>query len=277
MELRQFAEKVLLSDTLDAKLERISPPISDESPGLALRIAEPTRPTNLIFAPRRAAPSMPHPSTFTDRRKRAIAHHIMANHELQALEVMAWVLLAFPDAPTEFRRGLAAVMADEQRHTRMHAEHSETLGIKFGELPVNCYIWKKSQQFQSPLDYLAGLPLTFEGRNLDHTLEFEEYFEQAGDKKSAAIMKAIHRDEIGHVAFGLEWLKRLKPEGQSDWDAYVAHLHWPLRPDKSVGDTFNIEPRLAAGMSPDFIDMLRKSFETDVDTTSEEEKTHHRD
>ena len=271
MELREFAEKVLLSDTLEAKLERISPPISDESPGPAVRIVEPTRPANLIFAPRRSAPAMPHPSTFADPRKRAIAHHIMANHELQALEVMAWVLLAFPDAPTEFRRGMAAVMADEQRHTRMHADHSESLGIKFGELPVNCYIWKKSQQFQSPLDYLAGLPLTFEGRNLDHTLEFEEYFEQSGDKKSAAIMKAIHRDEIGHVAFGLEWLKRLKPEGQSEWDAYVTHLHWPLRPDKSVGDTFNIEPRLAAGMSAEFIDRLRQGFETNSD------KTNHRD
>jgi uncharacterized ferritin-like protein (DUF455 family) len=75
---------------------------------------------------------------------------------------MAWVLLAFPEAPVEFRLGLAEVMADEQRHTRMHADHAASLGIRFGELPVNCYIWKKSQEFQSVLDYLAGIPLTFE-------------------------------------------------------------------------------------------------------------------
>ena len=261
MELREFAERILLSESLETKLERATAPFTDDAPGEPRRLVEPVRPPNLIFAPRKAAPAMPHPSTFADPRKRAIAHHIMANHELQALEVMAWVLLAFPDVATEFRQGLATIMADEQRHTRMHADHSESLGIRFGELPVNCYIWKKSQQFQSVLDYLAGLPLTFEGRNLDHTLEFEEYFEQAGDKKSAAIMKAIHRDEIGHVAFGLEWLHKLKPEGQSDWDAYVAHLHWPLRPDKSVGDTFHVEPRLAAGMSPEFIERLREGFE----------------
>ena len=36
-------------------------------------------------------------------------------------------------------------------------------------------------------------------------------------------MKAIHRDEIHHVAFGLEWLKRLKPDDQTDWDAYASH------------------------------------------------------
>jgi uncharacterized ferritin-like protein (DUF455 family) len=260
MELRKFAERVLLSDSLDEKLARVTESLTDLVPGEACRIAEPRRPENLVFAPRRAAPAMPHPSTFSDPRKRAIAHHILANHELQALEVMAWVLLAFPDAPTEFRLGLAEVMADEQRHTRMHADHAATLGVPFGSLPVNCYIWKKSQQFQSVLDYLAGLPLTFEGRNLDHTLEFNEFFEAAGDEKSAAIMRAIHKDEIHHVAFGLKWLRILKPADQSDWDTFVKHLHWPLRPNKSIGDVFHIEPRLAAGMDADFIAHLQSEF-----------------
>ena len=257
MELRAFAERVLLCESLEMKLERVREPFTDAAPGEVRRIVEPTRSPELVFAPRRVAPAMPHPSTFIDPRKRAVAHHILANHELQALEVMAWVLLALPDAPPDFRQGLATVMADEQRHTRMHAEQAAALGIRFGELPVNCYIWKKAQQFLSVLDYLAGMPLTFEGRNLDHTLEFEEYFEAAGDSKSASIMKAIHRDEIHHVAFGLEWLKKLKPADQSEWDAYVSHLHWPLRPDKSVGDIFHAEPRLAAGMSAEFVQRLQ--------------------
>ena len=257
MELRAFAERVLLSESLDAKLERVRGEFTDEAPGAALRLQEPVRPAELAFAARRSGPAMPHPETFVDPRRRAVAHHIMANHELQALEVMAWMLLAFPAAPREFRIGLAHVMQDEQRHTLMHMERAAALGLRFGELPVNCYIWKKALSFQSVLEYLAGLPLTFEGRNLDHTLEFEEYFLKAGDPKSAAIMKAIHRDEISHVAFGMEWLRRLKPEGQSEWDAYVAHLHYPLRPSKSVGDVFHAEPRLAAGMTEDFVNRLR--------------------
>lgn len=259
MELRAFAESVLLEESLDLKLARVRDPFSDELPGDALRVSEPARPASLKFAPRRSTPAMPHPGTFSDPHRRAVAHHIMANHELQALEVMAWVLLAFPDAPREFRIGLAQVMQDEQRHTLMHAERAATLGVRFGDLPVNCYIWKKALSFQSVLEYLAGLPLTFEGRNLDHTLEFEEYFLKAGDPKSAAIMKTIHRDEISHVAFGLEWLRRLKPETQSEWDAYVENLHYPLRPDKSIGDVFHQEPRLAAGMSEEFLKRLRDS------------------
>ncbi len=261
MELRVFAERVLLSETLAAKLERVRDEFTDNEPGPVQRLLEPVRPTELKFAPRRAAPAMPHPDTFVDARRRAIAHHIMANHELQALEVMAWMLLAFPDAPAGFRVGVARIMQDEQRHTLMHIERAASLGLRFGELPVNCYIWKKALSFQSVLEYLAGLPLTFEGRNLDHTLEFEEYFLKAGDPKSAAIMKAIHRDEISHVAFGLEWLRKLKPADQSEWDAYVEHLHYPLRPDKSVGDVFHVEPRLAAGMTDEFVRRLRSGTE----------------
>jgi uncharacterized ferritin-like protein (DUF455 family) len=79
-------------------------------------------------------------------------------------------------------------------------------------------------------------------------------------------MKAIHRDEIQHVAFGLEWLRRLKPDGMSEWDAYVQHLHYPLRPDKSVGDVFHVEPRLAAGMTADFIQRLRSGSAQETDS-----------
>ncbi len=259
MEIREFADRVLFSESLDQKLERIAVPITDERPGEALRIDEPVRPDDLKFAAPRTAPPMPKPRAFENAQKRAVAHHIMANHELQALEVMALVLRAFPEAPADFRRGLVTIMGDEQRHTRMHVERAAALGLRFGELPVNCYIWKKALAYESVMDYLAGLPLTFEGRNLDHTLEFDEYFQQAGDERSAALMRVIHRDEIEHVAFGLEWLRKLKPPEQSDWDAYQSHLKWPMRPSKSKGDRFDRESRLAAGMTDEFVDRLENT------------------
>lgn len=260
MELRRFAEQVLLSADLEQKLAPVSD-FTDEVPGEAARYEEPKRPANLQFAPRRTAPGMPAPAAFREPDKRAIAHHIMANHELQALEVMAWTLLAFPDAPTDFRLGMAVVMADEQRHTRMHIERAAKLGLEFGALPVNCYIWKKALSFTNVLDYVAGLPLVFEGANLDHSLEFADAFREAGDARSAALMEVIHRDEIEHVRFGLEWLRKLKPEQMSDWDAFQKHLHWPLRPIKARGDVFQREARLAAGMSPDFVDAIESAID----------------
>ncbi len=256
MEIRAFAERVLLSDDLSLKLEAIDTPITDDHPGPAERHVEPVRPANLQFAARRTAPTMPAFGAFEDPAKRAVAHHIMANHELQALEVMAWTLLAFPEAPEEFRRGMVTVMADEQRHTRMHIERAAMLGLSFGDLLVNCYIWKKAMSFTNVLDYIAGLPLVFEGANLDHTLEFADAFAAAGDERSASLMRVIHRDEIGHVAFGIEWLRKLKPEGADEWETFTAHLHWPLRPSKAQGEVFQREARLAAGLTEDFVDRL---------------------
>ncbi len=259
MELRVFAERILLCPSLDDKLARAADVFTDQHPGEVWRPEQPARSQELQFAPRRTTPNMPKPGAFKDSGKRAIAHHIMANHELQALEVMAWVLVAFPNAPAAFRSGLVEIMADEQRHTRMHVERAAMLGLQFGELPVNCYIWRKAMQFECVLDYLATLPLVFEGANLDHTLEFATSFEQAGDPRSAAIMRTIHRDEIHHVAFGLEWLRRLKPPEVTDWDAFRTHLKWPLRPEKARGDSFQREARREAGMSDEFIKQLERT------------------
>ena len=262
MELRRFAEQVLFSDTLDAKLVRVSEAFTDAEPGEPLRPLEPARPENLRFAAPRTAPAMPSPQAFRDPAKVAVAHHIMANHELQALEVMAFVLVAFPEAPADFRLGLAAIMQDEQQHTRMHAARAETLGTPFGGLPVNCYIWKKAQEFGSPLEYLAGLPLVFENRNLDHSLEFRDAFSAVGDTRSATLMQRIHDDEIEHVRFGLEWLRHFKDDDETDWDAYERSLTFPLAPGKAVGKTFHAGPREAAGMSPEFLAQLRRAGET---------------
>ncbi len=271
MELRKFASRVLLAIDLDEKLA--GPPSSwtDEEPGSPLRPELPGRPADLQFAARRASPSMPKAASFADPARRAVAHHLMANHELQAAEVMAMILLAFPEAPAEFRFGLANVLRDEQRHTRMHARRAAELGKPFGSLPVSGYIWSKSRTFTSILDYLAGIPLTLEQRNLDHSLEFEEWFLAAGDQKGASIVRTIHEDEIQHVAFGLEWLRRLKPQEQCDFDIWAHHLHWPLRPEKAVGERFDIASRRAAGMDEDFLNRLRAAVDSAYEVVSKPE------
>jgi len=259
MELRAFAERVLLSPELERKLAAPDGALTEAAPGPAMRHSLPARSANLQFAAPRKAPAMPRGEALREERKRAVAHHVMANHELQALEVMAWVLCAFPEAPAEFRSGLGWVMQEEQRHTRMHVERARKLGLEFGDLPVNCYIWKKAMEFQSPLDYLAGLPLVFEARNLDHTLEFAAEFEAVGDARSAALMRTIHDDEIRHVAFGIEWLRRMKRDDQTEWEAFESHLHWPLRPSKARGDVFQHAARRAAGLTDEFIAHLKSA------------------
>jgi len=256
MEIREFAERILLSPEINQKLVPADSIMTDDRPGSALRVPLPARPDELRFAGRKEAPPIPPPGAFHDPAKRAVAHHIMANHELQALEIMAATLLAYPEAPPEFRRGMLEVMADEQRHTRMHIERAAAYGLDFGKLKVNGYFWKKSLAFTSVMDYLAGLPLVFEGGNLDHTLDFERLFLSVDDRRGGAVMRRIHEDEIGHVRFGIDWLRRLKSPDESEWEAFAKHLHWPLRPGRARGKTFYPDPRRAAGLPEEFIENL---------------------
>lgn len=257
MELRELAERILLSQSLADKLAPFEGKLTDENPGPPQRLVEPARPDNLRLRKRLKGAKMPHRQAFYEERLRGVAHHIMANHELQALEVMAWTLLAFPDAPTEFRYGIVRVMADEQRHTRMHLARLKTFGMEFGSVPVSGYVWRRSMASESILDYLACLPLTFEGGNLDHSIEFRDAFLDANDGHSASVMQIIHDDEIDHVRFGIEWLRKLKPAELSDWQTYLDHLHWPLGPHHAQGIFFDNEARRSAGLSDDFITELR--------------------
>ena len=258
MEIRDFAERVLLSPDLE---EKLLPPgdLTDKQPGPAKRFVEPARVDALRFFPNHHGAKMPKLSGMIEPRLRAIAHHIMANHELQALEAMAWTLCAFPDAPTEFRQEILTVMQDEQRHTKMHLRRLNALGLSFGDIPVNGHVWTRNRQAQNLLDYLACLPMTFEGGNLDHSLEFANAFHAAGDTKSREIMKAIHVDEIDHVAFGVKWFRTLKPAEVSDWEAYITHLHWPMSPYRGKGTIFQREARRLAGMDDAFIDQIEKA------------------
>ena len=70
-------------------------------------------------------------------------------------------------------------------------------------------------------------------------------------------MRAIHRDEIRHVDFGMRWLRRLKSSEMDDFAAFEQHLKWPIRPSKARGSLFQEDARRQAGMSDDFIDRLK--------------------
>ncbi|MGL5097099.1 MAG: DUF455 family protein, partial [Planctomycetia bacterium] len=253
MELRSFAERILLSRSLEEKLRPPEEPLTDDHPGAPLRVDRPERPPELQFAPKRKSVKMPHPKGLHEARLRAAAHHVMANHELQALELMAWTLLAFPDAPADFRRELVPILLDEQRHTRWHLKRLDAHGLDFGALPLNGFVWLRTFESRSLLDYLACLPLTFEGGNLDHSLTYGRRFDEVGDLKSGGVMRAIHRDEIGHVAFGLRWLRRLKPAELSDWETYLRHLRGPLKPCDARGVELDVASRKAAGLDDDFL------------------------
>lgn len=257
MHLRTFALTVLQTEDLDTKLAPPPAELTDDDPGPALRAVGPGRPPHLRIAPGGTvdAPSV---VGLHDPAQRPRILHALANHELQAAELFAWALLAFPDAPKEFRRGLLKVLQDEQRHTRMYIARLEESGARFGDFPVSGYFWKKVETITSPLRFICAMSLTFENANLDYTVDSAEAARRAGDAKTAAVIERVHFDEIEHVRFGWTWLQVFKDQDESAWDAFRSNLTWPLRPLRARGTNFHRKGREAAGLDPDFIRNLEE-------------------
>lgn len=257
MEIRDFARTIVTTEDIAVKLAPPRGELTDERPGPAERPAEPGRPSHLRFAPRSKA-NTPSVEGYHDPAQRPRILHGFANHELQAAELFAWALLAFPDAPPDFRRGLLRILVDEQRHTRMYLARLADHGYRFGDFPVNGYFWKKSPYIQAPLDFICAMSLTFENANLDHTVESAASARRFGDPKTAAVIDQVHRDEIEHVRFGWTWLQVFKEEHESAWEVWEDHLVFPLRPERARGRTFHRKGREAAGLDPDFIRRLEE-------------------
>jgi uncharacterized ferritin-like protein (DUF455 family) len=254
MELRDFAEQILFATTLEGKL-RTPDLVTDDRPGSPLLTPQaPGRPTELRFKPQGSGKGdFPRVHRLEREHERGRLLHFFANHELLATELMALALLRFPDAPAAFRRGVWQTLKDEQLHTRLYVQRMRQCGIEFGELPVSGYFWRSVAPMESPLDYVAGLCLTFEQANLDFCRYFARGFQAVGDSVTAGLLDRIYRDEIGHVAYGLKWFRRWKNPNQTDWEAFCRQLKFPLSPQRAKGLALNVEGRRAAGFDQAFI------------------------
>ncbi|MEZ6189475.1 MAG: DUF455 family protein [Planctomycetota bacterium] len=206
MELRALAEGVLLGGRLADKLRAPTEPLSDAAPGEARAVAEPARAGALRWRPEEA--EVPPATRLEEPRRRAALLHAFANHELLATELFAHALLRWPDAPAGFRRGLAQTLLDEQRHLGLYVARLEALGVPFGELPLNRYLWDAMAAVPDPPTFVAVMALTFEQANLDHMRSTAQALRAVGDEASAAILDQIGREEVQHVALGLRWFER---------------------------------------------------------------------
>jgi uncharacterized ferritin-like protein (DUF455 family) len=254
VELRELALGIVEATSLEGKLTPIPPRVSDRRRGQALRIEAPGRPLELRIASARQV-RVPPPAGMGDPAQRARILHALANHELQAVELFAWALLAFPDAPALFRRGLAAILRDEQRHFRLYQGRLAGHGHRFGDFPVTGHFWNHLGQISSPLAFVCIMGLTFENANLDFAQDYASAARAAGDQETALVLDQVHVDEIRHVRFAWRWLDRWRGERPA-WTAYLASMAPPLGPARARGRELCRESRVAAGLDDDFITQL---------------------
>jgi len=221
----------------------------------ARRIEAPGRPVELAPVPPRSRPSR---GGLRDRRRRAERVHTFFHHELQATELIAWALLAFPEAPPEFQRGVVREIGDELRHMGLYASHLERLGFEVGSFGVRDWFWERVPAARTALEFVAILGIGFEGGNLDHSARFAGLFREAGDEEGARIQEQIGAEEVAHVRFARLWFERWA--GPLTLERWAELLPPPLTPKVMRGRRLDRESRRRAGMSEAFLDAL-ESYE----------------
>ena len=250
--IQRWAWDYVLATTLDAKLS--PPPVPTaptawEASAPVRRLEAPGRPPELRIVTKAAKTrglASPH--------GRARALHTFLHHELQAAELMAWAVLAFPDTPVEFRGGLVRIALDEIRHMHMYAKEIRRLGYDVGAFTVRDWFWERIPRCPDPASFVAAMGLGFESANLEHTASYAARFRDAGDEEGARVQELIGLEEIAHGRFGARWFETFR--GELDFDAWCAALPAPLSPLLMRGRPINREARRRAGQPEPFLDRL---------------------
>jgi uncharacterized ferritin-like protein (DUF455 family) len=209
---------------------------------------------------------------FHKPEKLAIALNSFANHELLATEIMANMLLFFPHETQEqkrFKRGIFSALRDEQKHLKLYVDRLNEIGYEFGDFPLNDYFWRQSKKITSESEYLSIMSITFEGANLDFAALYRDEFKKIEDFKTAEILETVLKDEISHVAYGVQWLSKWK-EDKSLWQYYLDNLPYPLTPARAKGKSFNQVDRLKAKMDETFLSELL-NFDDEFSVTKRKE------
>ncbi len=248
--VERWAYDFVSTTNLAEKLDPVAPPLLWENRTQALVLLKPGRPAELVAREhKKKTPKVVLPE------RRAQVLHTFLHHELQAAELMAWAILAYPETPTAFRKGLLGICRDEIRHLQMYRDHLTTLGHPYGCFSINDWFWKRvPAENPTPAHFVARLGIAFEGANLDHGARYVAAFAAAGDERAAEIQAQIVAEEVPHTAFGLHWFKIFT--GEDAFDRWRTYLPKPISPAMARGLPMNLEARRKAGFSSEFLEAL---------------------
>jgi uncharacterized ferritin-like protein (DUF455 family) len=243
---------ILNSKDLDCKLLAVDKMVYGPSPNNNILDPNclPARSQKIQFSKKRF--KFPKRGSLGSEINRARTLHFFANHELLAIEIMAFAILKFKDMP-QVQKKIYSTLVDEQHHFKLYQQRMNEMGLEFGDLPINDFFWRQVPEIKTVENYAAIMSLCFEMANLDFASEYVSLFEEASDAKSSEVMEIVLNDEIKHVAFG--W-SHLYKQDKDVWNYFIENLPRPLTPQRSKGVKFNVEARERAGISASFIERL---------------------
>jgi uncharacterized ferritin-like protein (DUF455 family) len=254
MKISDYAKHLLLSQALDDKLLPPCEEWEEEIDLKPVRIEKPNRQSNLQFSDQKT--KIPRLEHLNQVSAKGLTLHHFANHELMAIELFAFALLAFPDAPRRVRLGFLKTIQEEQLHLKLYLKRMQDFGIEFGEIPVNYLFWKQIPRMKTLETFTAILSLSFEGANLDYSQIYTQAFLHFGDFETAKIMLQVFEDEVKHVKRGLRIIQSAHVSGLNEWDNYLSLLEYPFTPRRAKGYFYFPGTRKLAGLSENFCEAL---------------------
>ncbi len=187
--------------------------------------------------------------------------HALAHIELNAVDLAADLLARFApplpaDALAAWYDDWVGVLDEEGKHFLLLVERLAAFAAAYGDLVAHDGLWQAAEQTAGDLlARLAVVPLVLEARGLDVTPAMIARLDAVGDAASAAVLRVIYDEEIGHVACGQRWFRHLAEQqglpAKEAWQTLVRQ-HFKGR----LKAPFNRPARDAAGLSADFYEEL---------------------
>ena len=134
--------------------------------------------------------------------------HRQMNEEMNVMENAARSLADFPDAEWELRMWLARQCSDEARHVLAYRRLFESHGGHVGQYPVLNFQYRILGSITTLIGRLAVQNRTFEADGLDAATRAHEEAVAEGDEPLAAMLDAQQADEVLHIRFANEYIRR---------------------------------------------------------------------
>jgi len=213
----------------------------------------PARPKNLTMV----APGKAPKRKWGSEAGRLTLLHAIAHIELNAIDLAFDMIARFALSidktwQAEFCKDWLRVGQEEARHFTLVTHLLNDRGIAYGDLPVHSGMWDAAiSTSDCVLARLAIAPLVLEARGLDVTPPMIKKLQQAGDEQAVAVLQVIYTEEIGHVAIGAKWFKRLCRQQELDPKDQFQYLV-ETRHTSTLKPPFNVAARTEAGLPEGF-------------------------
>jgi len=134
--------------------------------------------------------------------------HRQMNEEACVMENAARSLAEFPAADWSVRKGLARQCADEARHVMNYRRLLEKRGGRVGQFPVMNFQYRILGRIPTLLGRLAVQNRSFEADGLDAATHALHEARKTGDNELAQMYDAQQADEVVHIRFANDYIKR---------------------------------------------------------------------